>query len=310
VEHHIAKVRVAGLAARQAGRVARHQLIALGAGREAIRYWLRTGYLIPDLPGVYAVGHLAPNREATLWAAVLYGRPGASLSHGTAALWRGLIDYPPPAIHITSPHRVRSIPGIIVHGRRRNLDRYLCNGIPVTSIPQTMLDLASTHEHNVIRHALAQLDFRHDLHIPELIAITGHGKPGSAKLKLAIVDHQPKLALVNGKLEFDWLVWLEERGIQPLPEYKDVVAGYQVDCHWPEHGLVVELDGVDNHSSPAQMKFDHEKDFVLRGTQRIVYRYGWDLVHDQPDDVEREIRRTLAKREGWATRNFSDPQAG
>jgi hypothetical protein len=306
----IGKERVGRQAAKQAGNVARYQLRWLGIERGAIESWLASSYLIPVLPAVFRVGHAASSRESDLWAAVLYARVGAALSHGTAAHWRGLINYPPREIHVTTPHQVRSLPGIVVHGRRRNLDRCLCNGIPVTSIPQTMLDLASTHEHNVIRHALAQLDFRHDLHIPELIAITGHGKPGSAKLKLAIVDHQPKLAFVNGKLEFDWLVWLEERGIRPLPAYKDVVAGYEVDCHWPEHGLVVELDGLDNHSSPAQMKLDHEKDFVLRGTQRIVYRYDWDLVHDQPDDVEREIRRTLAEREGWAKRNFSDPKAG
>jgi hypothetical protein len=134
---------------------------------------------------------------------------------------------------------------------------------------------------------------------PSLIRITGHGRPGSAPLKRAIATHQPKLALVNGRFEFDWLVWLEERGIHPLPEFKDIVAGYEVDCHWPAHGLIVELDGVDNHSSPAQMKYDREKDFALRNTQRIVYRYHWDLVHERPDEVELEIRRTLAQREGW-----------
>ncbi len=162
-----------------------------------------------------------------------------------------------------------------------------------------MLDLAAGHEHNVVRHALAQLDFDDDLHIPELIAITDHGKPGSARLRQAIAAHQPKLALVNGKLEFDWLIWLEERGIEPLPEYKDHVCGYEVDCHWPAHGLIVELDGIRNHSSPAQMKRDRQKDLSLRNHELIVYRYDWDLVHEQPDAIEQEIRRTLAGREGW-----------
>jgi very-short-patch-repair endonuclease len=62
------------------------------------------------------------------------------------------------------------------------------------------------------------------------------------------------------------------------------------------------LDGIDNHSSPAQMKSDREKDFALRSSGRIVYRYDWDLVHDRPDAVELEIRRTLAEREDWERR--------
>jgi hypothetical protein len=294
-----ARERVARRAARQAGTIARHQLTRMGIGRGTIQRWIADGYLVPVLPGVYRVGHTAPSREADLWTAVLYARPGASLSHRTAAHWRGLINYPPPKIHVSTPHRIRSLPGVVVHGRRKLPERYLYKGIPVTSIPQTMLDLASDAEHNLIRHGLAQLDFRHDLHIPSLIQIAGHGKPGSTPLRRAIADHQPKLALVNGQFEFNWLVWLEERNIQPLPEYKDSVCGYEVDCHWPAHGLIVELDGLDNHSSPAQIKFDHTKDFALRSTGRIVYRYHWDLVHDQPDEVEMEIRRTLAEREGW-----------
>jgi hypothetical protein len=291
--------RVANLAARQAGNVARHQLKHMSIGRGTIQHWIATGYLVPTLPGVYRVGHAAPSPEADLWAAVLYAKPGAALSHGTAAHWRGLINFPPDQIHVTTPHRIRSLPSVEVHGRRKLAERFLHHGIPTTSIAQTMLDLAATPEHNVVRHALAQLDFDDDLHIPELIAITDHGKPGSAKLKRAIAGHQPKLALVNGKLEFDWLICLEERGIEPLPEYRQYVCGYQVDCHWPGHGLIVELDGIRNHSSPAQMKTDRQKDLSLRNHDLIVYRYDWDLVHDQPDPIEQEIRRTLAERQGW-----------
>jgi hypothetical protein len=300
MEHKRHKERVARQAGKQAGRVAHHQLVAMGLSYGVIRVWVRAGYLLPALPRVYALGHTAPSREADLWAAVLYGGTGAVLSHRTAAHWRGLINFPPRTTHISTSHQIPSLPGLVVHGRRKALERFLYNGIPVTSIPQTMLDLAAHAEHNLIRHALAQLDFRHDLHIPSLLAVTGHGKPGSTALRGAIAAHQPKLALVNGKFELDWLLWLEERGIEPLPEFKHLVAGYEVDCHWPAHGLIVELDGFDNHSSPAQVKRDREKDFALRSTKQIVYRYHWDLVHERPHDVELEIRRTLAEREGWS----------
>lgn len=295
------------MAARQAGSVARYQLRWLGFRRGTIESWVASGYLLAVFPGVYRVGHAAPSIEAELWAAVLYARRGAALSHGTGAHWRGLINYAPHDIHVSTPHHIQSRPGIVVHGRRK-LERFLHKGLPVTSIPQTMLDLAADYEHNVVRHALAQLDFRHELHVPELLTVTGHGKPGSLHLKRAIADHQPKLAYVNGKLEFDWLLWLEERDIRPLPTIKDTVEGFEVDCHWRDHGLVVELDGIDNHSSPAQIKFDRHKDLTLRRSGLTVYRYDWDLVHDQPALVEQEIRQTLAEREGWW--NLSRTQTG
>ena len=307
MEHKRHRERVARRAAKQAGRIAHHQLVAVGLSYGVIRSWLRTGYLIRVLPRVYAVGHAAPSYAASLWETVLYAGTGAALSHGTAAHWRGLINYPPRQIHVSTPHQIPSLPSIVVHGRRQPFERFLHDGIPTTSIAQTMVDLADTHEHNVVRHALAQLDFDDDLHIPSLIDITGHGKSGSAKLKRAIAAHQPRLALVNGKLEFDWLVWLEERGIEPLPEFRHIVWGYRVDCHWPAHGLIVELDGIDNHSSPAQMKFDRQKDLTLRNHHLIVYRYDWDLVHEQPDAIESEIRRTLTEREGW---NLLHPRTG
>jgi hypothetical protein len=300
VERKCHKERVRRVARRQSGRISLGQLLWLGATRGLIREWLATGYLVEVLPRVYAVGHDAPIHAGDLWAAVLYGGPGSMLSHGTAAHWRGLINFPPPEIQISTPHQVPSLPGLVVRGRRRGLERALYNGIPVTTTAQTVLDLAATHERNVVRHALAQLDYRRQLHVPSLIAIAGKGKAGSASLKLVIADHQPKLALVNGHFEFKWLVWMEERGIEPLPEYMEIVCGFLVDCHWPDHGYVVELDGVDGHSTPAQMKFDRGKDFAIRQSGRVVHRYDWDLVHERPDAVEAEIRRTLSEREGWS----------
>jgi hypothetical protein len=79
-----AKVRVAALARSQAGRVRHDQLLPL-VGETTIRRWVRDGYLYPELPRVYAVGHAASSTEADLAAALLYAGPGAMLSHVTAA---------------------------------------------------------------------------------------------------------------------------------------------------------------------------------------------------------------------------------
>src|SRR6202011_2684114 len=102
-------------------------------------------YLVRALPRVYAVGHLAPSIIGDLFAAILYAGPGAMLSHMTAAWWRGLIDYAAPVIHVSSPVRSKSRPGIAVHGER-NTQRTWHKQLPVTSTEQTMLDLAASAE--------------------------------------------------------------------------------------------------------------------------------------------------------------------
>ncbi len=45
-----------------------------------------------------------------------------------------------------------------VHGRRQ-LEREIVKGLPVTTITQTMLDLAASENLKLVRRALAQLDF-------------------------------------------------------------------------------------------------------------------------------------------------------
>jgi predicted transcriptional regulator of viral defense system len=107
-----AKLRVAALAARQSNRVTTAQLQRLGVSRETVRRWTRGGCLHPQLPRVYAVGSPARTVESDLWEAVLYAGPGAMLSHATAAKWLDMVDRWPDLIHVSTPRRRGSPPGI------------------------------------------------------------------------------------------------------------------------------------------------------------------------------------------------------
>ena len=69
--------------------------------------------------------------------------------------------------------------------------------------------------------------------------------------------------------------------------------GVLVDAYWPDHGVVVELDGGDNHSSPAQRKRDKANDLLLRSHGLVVVRYDWDLVHLRPQAVYDDLMRTI-----------------
>jgi hypothetical protein len=295
-----AKLRVARLAGRRQGRITTAQLRSLGVGEATIDRWARAGYLHARLPGVYAVGSAAQTVESDLWEAILYAGPGAALSHGTAAWWCGLIDFPVRPLHVCTPRRKRSLPGIAVHSRRggpRNTER---RGMPVTSVAQTMLDLAAAGELKLVRKALANLDYAHSLHAPAIRAICGQGRPGSAALRWAIDNYEPLFAYTQSPFEDDYILACEALDI-PKPDRISVrVLGIPSDAVYQDAMVIVELDGIGNHHSPAQIRRDHRNDKALRGAGWLVLRYTTDQLEDDPEGVRDEVVAELRRRSGRA----------
>jgi Transcriptional regulator, AbiEi antitoxin/Protein of unknown function (DUF559) len=286
--------RVGSLAGPQHGCVTWAQLLALELHPATIGKWTHNGYLTRVHPGVYAVGHRPPTREAALWAAVLYAGPGAMLSHATAACWHGLIEYPPSTIEVSTPRGVDSLSRVRVYGRRRRV-LTVHRGIPVTSIAQTMVDLAAVTEPRLVRKALARLDFRRQLNVRELEQACAHGRLGSKALREALAIHQPQLARANGRLEENFILFCERWEI-PMPVFNVRLHGVLVDAYWPDHGLVVELDGAGAHSSAAQRHSDKSNDLKLRSHGLKVIRYDWKLVMKQPALVHADVMRELEHR--------------
>src|SRR5919198_568779 len=152
VEHHIdgecntrsVDAAIAAIAARQHGVIARIQLLRLGLGRGAIELRVRRGGPPVIHRGVYAVGHARLTIQGRWMAAVLASGEDARLSFRSGAmLWsirrteRGLIE-------VTSPHRGRGRPGIQRHHGELSADEVTVHqGIPVTTVARTLLDLAT-----------------------------------------------------------------------------------------------------------------------------------------------------------------------
>jgi hypothetical protein len=290
----INKVRVREVADRQFGLVSRAQLRHIRIAEATIHDWIEVGYLVRVLPRVYAVGHRALSVEADLFATILYAGPGAMLSHSTAAWWSGWIDYPVSPIHVTTPRDCGSLPGRRVHARR-NCGRRMHRGMPITTPIQTMLDLAATEPLQLVRKALANLDYQRRLNAQALRDACGRGRPGSAKLKQALARFEPRYARTNHKLEEDFLAFCERERI-PLPQVNVEVHGIKVDAYWPAQQLVVELDGEGNHGTWPQIKRDRSHELILRGHDVFVVRYDWDLVHDEPQLVREDLLGNLEAR--------------
>ena len=58
--------------------------------------------------------------------------------------------------------------------------------MPVTPVPQTLLDVAATEPLDAVRYMLAEADYHRLIDFGAIDQILGRGKPGSGRLNQAI----------------------------------------------------------------------------------------------------------------------------
>jgi predicted transcriptional regulator of viral defense system len=289
-----AKLRVAGVAARQCNRLTTSQLQRLGISRTSIGRWTDGGYLHHRLPRVYAVGSPARTVESDLWEAVLYAGPDATLSHATAAKWLDMVDRWPPVIHVSTPRRRRSLSGIWVHPRRTGLARTLHDALPATTIADTLLDLAAAGEVALVRRSFARLDYQRRLHTGIVRQACRRGRAGSVSLRAELDRYDPLMARTRSDLEAAYL----RLGLPPPDDVNVLVGAASCDIVYYDAKLIVMLDGVGNHRSPAQVRRDLADAFALRQGGWLVLRYGEAEIYGQPGAVRAEVAAALADRAG------------
>ena len=292
----IALTRLLSLAERQWGVVARWQLLGCGISGTTISRWVASGRLHRIYPRVYAVGHRAIPLEGRLLAAVLYAGPGAALSHASAASWCGLISWVPTTTHVSSRKRRQALEEVRVH-TPAHIERVMHNALPVTTVARTLLDFASVAPPENVRKAVAEADFLRLLDLDAIDAVTGVGRPGSAKLNRALALHRPEYARTRSELE-DLFLDLCRRHRLPLPEVNVKIDPHTVDALWRGERVVVELDGGDGHSSYARMQRDRKRDLDLRRAGYAVLRYSWWQVTREAAAVVADVRRALREATG------------
>ncbi len=264
------------LARRQHGAVSHWQLIALGVSASAIDRRVADGRLRRIHRGVYAVGEL--DRRGRWMAAVLACGEGALLSHRDAAMLWNLRETNRRAIDATAPGaRRRSRPRITVHGAALHPDdRVEVDGIPVTSVSRTLLDLAEVVPPTQLRRAYEAAERHRHLDVDALndVIARSNGRRGLAAL-LALLEYDPAPARDSkSDLESALLDLVREVGL-PLPHLNVLVDGYLVDAHWPAARLVVELQSYEHHAHRQAFDRDYAKlgRLTLAGYQVLPLTY-------------------------------------
>ena len=294
--------KVAELARRQHGVVGRGQLTALGLGARAIQHRLEVGRLHRLYPGVYAVGHRLFSKQGRLMAAVLASGPGAVLSHHSAAMVWGLRGYTERAIHVTVPRKSTSSKRIRRHHSPLPVDeRTVEEGIPVTTVPRTILDLAATEDADVVENLLREseyLQLSDRLSLPNLFE-RYPGKRGTRRVQLALkrLKEDPH-GRKRSPLEERFAPFLRRNRL-PLPRFNDWIflgdKRYCVDCHWPNLRQIVELDGWDGHSTRTAFREDRARDRRLTAAGYPVTHITWNQLDDEPAAIAVDLRSLLRR---------------
>jgi very-short-patch-repair endonuclease/predicted transcriptional regulator of viral defense system len=294
---------VARLAAQQHGVVGRGQLIEMGLGGNAIDRRLRQGRLHRLHPGVYAVGHSAIRQEGRWMAAVLACGKRAVLSHRAAAALWGIRQPWGGRIDVTVPRKSGSNERIQRHCSILPDDEMTSQlGIPVTSVPRTIWDLAVVVSVDSVESALRQSEYLqlHDrLSLRDLL-VRYAGHPGARAVRTCL---RRRAELPAGRprspLEERFIPFLRSHRL-PRPRLNAwIQAGegwVEVDCLWVEQRLVVELDGFAGHGTRTAFRDDRARDRRLRAAGYEVVRIAWGHLDDEPETLAADLRELLGLR--------------
>jgi hypothetical protein len=198
-----------------------------------------------------------------------------------ASQW-GLLATTQERIDVTAPATRHGVPGIRLH-RTRSLDAQdttTHEGIPITTVHRTLLDLAATTRADQLENALAQamhLQLYDQRAIDDVIA-RSNGHRGTNILKEA-TKQEPQIT--KSMWEIRMLALVRTANL-PEPRCNEALHApdrdeCKPDFYWPAYGVIVETDGWEAHRTLAAFRSDRAKDAALTAAGYKVLRFTWDV---------------------------------
>jgi very-short-patch-repair endonuclease len=242
---------------------------------------------------VFGLGPSPLTKQGAYLAAVMAAGSEAALSHRSAAdVWgmrpsSGLIE-------VTIPRGRHSVAGVVLHQSRGldPADRTKLDGIPVTSVARTLLDLAGILKPPDL---MAAIDRAERLGLFDLTAVVealdrARGRKGARLLRRAVAAYRPSTQ--KSELERRFKDLIEEDPNLQSPSFNALIDGeagtHEVDAFWQEHALAVQVDGFEFHRTRRDRERDAASDADLELAGIRVIRFTWD---DVTVHRERTLRR-------------------
>ena len=273
----------AASAARQFGLITWSQARGNGFSARQIHVRVKRGLWLRYLPGVYRVAGSSTSLHQYLMGACLWGGPVTLVSHRAAAALFSLQGIPAGTVEVVTTTRKRSpTPRIKLHYTRdlAGLDQAIHQGLPVTSVARTIVDLASVTAPKVLERA-----FNHALRFgmtsaeevgARLDAVGSNGRRGTRELQRLLMNREILHEGSASDLEDDFISFVRWAGLpMPVGQFSifDDKGRFVMRCDfaYPTHKVAIEIDSRSYHSDAGDRARDHLK-------RRTATAQGWIVV--------------------------------
>lgn len=295
---------VAARAARQHALITLRQAAQCGGTRAMVEHRRETGRWNAAGPGVYRLAGAPVTWHSQLLAAVLAAGSGAMASHRSSGCsWdldgcrRGA-----PEISVPRGRRVR-LDGVRVH---ESTDLHLVtprtvDGIPVTPVARTLLDLGAVIRPAAVHVALDSARRRRltdwDELLATLVAHARRGRRGVGTLRAILDHHLDEVAATDSGAERLLVTLLVQSGL-PRPEVQHPIThagvSHRLDLAYPAEQVAIEYDGV-GHLVRDRWEADHGRQNVVVLEGWTVLRYTRRMYLHEPERIVREVRAALQR---------------
>jgi very-short-patch-repair endonuclease len=218
------------------------------------------------------------------------------ISYRTAAAWWGLLPTSQARVDVTSPHGRHAINGARRHQARSLLlrDKTTHEGMPITSVARTLLDLAATSPPPSTPTGANTRSRR-----PSACSSMTAGRhrqvkraPRESGAQTRATAQEPKLT--RSELEAIFLERVRHAGLHEPETNVPLTAldhrRLDPDFYWPAYRLVVETDGWGSHRTRAAFESDRRRDADLLVAGLRVLRFTWRQIRREPARVEATLR--------------------
>ncbi|MHB8695686.1 MAG: hypothetical protein ACYDHH_31080 [Solirubrobacteraceae bacterium] len=235
-----------------------------------IKLRVRRGSLHQLYRGVYAVGRRRLTVRGRLLAAWFAAGPASFFSGRTAAAIRKLAPMDLVRIELTIPvgHTPPPRSGLVLHRTRAAIDNAEVTpvgGLPTATVARLLVDQAAGASAGRIEHLIAEA-VRTDQLDPHALeaAIQRHKHRRGVALLKAVADYYRPLPDRKSELERMFDREHAKRPEIPPCERNVIIDGWEIDCHWPQQRVALELDGRRYHTALQDVDRDRRKDTALQ----------------------------------------------
>jgi hypothetical protein len=181
-------------------------------------------------------------------------------------------------------------------------DRTVRDGIPVTSLSRTILDVAVTSRPRTVRRHIQIADDEKLFDLREMHDLLERtkGHRGQAKVRAALELYDERPVFTRSGLERRFLEVVREAGL-PEPSMNLFVAGHEIDAYWEKESFGVELDVYATHGSRLSFEEDRVRDDELLLAGIETTRVTGPRLDREPGAVVDSLRRHLARRSALRT---------